>query len=75
MTDSVEATERRAAAPSVFSGQSAAERPAGAPVFGRLPLLVATASIGLLLVAVAESPSPSMASYYKSQYSLGHNVF
>jgi hypothetical protein len=71
MTDSVEATERRAAAPSVFSGQSAAERPAGAPVFGRLPLLVATASIGLLLVAVADARSRSMASESQTLFWLG----
>jgi hypothetical protein len=71
MTDSVDSTEQRVAAPSVFSLQRAVERPVGAPVLGRLPVLVATASIGLLLVAVADARSRSMSSDSQVLFWLG----
>jgi hypothetical protein len=71
MTDSVESTGLRAPAPSVLSAQRAAERPSPTSVFGRLPLLVATASIGLLLVAVDDARSRSMSSESQALFWLG----
>jgi hypothetical protein len=71
MTGSVESEEQPTAPLRVFSLRHADEQLTAVPAFGRLPLLVAIASIGLLLVAVEDARARSMSSGSQALFWLG----